>query len=111
MKRILSLAIVVLLVSCNERKAASAKEVLANPSVFDGKEVTISGTVWETYSFIGFKYYKIKDGAGEIVVIPVSETPASGQSVKVKGSVKKIQRIGNNPMIVIIEEERASKES
>ena len=45
------------------------KRIVENPRDYDGKTVTVSGEVRETFSLIIVKYFIVADRTGEITVI------------------------------------------
>ena len=90
--------------SCNRWKAVPIGTILENPSSFDGKVVTVSGKVVQTFSIIHLRYFVIDDGTGRIPVIPARSMPQEGAEVRVTGVVKHAFTLLGKTMVVIIEE-------
>lgn len=78
--------------------------ILDNPRDFDNRTVTISGQVKDRISLLIIKYFIVQDGTGEIVVITNRAMPAVGTKVRVKGTIKEAYSLGDEQMIVLVEE-------
>ena len=67
----------------------SAKEIIENPTRFEGKVVRVRGEVSYVLKvpLIGMRIYKIQDDTGEIAVLSSGELPEMGSTLLVKGSV------------------------
>ena len=68
--------------------------IVAAPSRYDGKEVTVKGMVNSTSdirlsSGAGSRSYTLKEGNVEIVVVPRESLPARGQTYTVTGKVSR----------------------
>lgn len=85
------------------------RKILENAKAYDGREVTVRGRVVQTISFLGVKYYKLRDETGEIAVIPDRELPPEGTEKRVHGVVEHLFSIGDLKMVVIYEGRRAKK--
>ncbi len=95
MKRVLSIIVLsalILLVfttiGCS--RATSIGDILANPSQYEGKDLTIKGTVGETawFALVEKGAYQLGDGSGTIWVITNQPPPQKGQSISTKGKVQ-----------------------
>jgi hypothetical protein len=85
-------------------------EILKNPRDYDGKTVTISGEVKDRISLVFIKYFMVQDNTGEIFVITGRAMPLKGSTVRVKGTVQEAYSIGDEQMIVLVEEYVKGKE-
>jgi hypothetical protein len=114
MKRVLSiivLSVLILLVfttiGCN--RATRIGDILDNPSQYEGKDLTIRGTVGETAWFVlvGKGAYQLGDGSGNIWVITSQPPPQKGQSISAKGKVQSAFSIaGQSYGTVLVETQR-----
>lgn len=68
------------------------------------EEVTVSGTVTQTFSLLVIKYFTLRDNTGEITVVTERPLPREGQRLKVQGVVKEAFAIGTESLLVIQEE-------
>jgi hypothetical protein len=73
-------------VSC--ASATKISDVVGNKSNYEGKEITIKGTVGESIWISEKGAYKLDDGSGTIWVIATEPPPKQGQSVTTKGKVQ-----------------------
>jgi hypothetical protein len=83
----LALAVLaVVLVGCAERKKIS--EINADPGRYRNNDVTIAGTVTESYGALGMGAYQIDDGTGHMWVLSErSGVPGKGSRVAVTGRI------------------------
>ena len=51
------------------------------------------------------KYFVIKDGTGEIVVVTEKPLPKEGTKITVKGTVQEAFSIGDKQLLVVVENE------
>ena len=100
---IMTLGIMVLVAGCSYAKISDIK---ANPSQYEGKVVTVSGTVNETYwlSILSTGAYQIDDGSGTIWVVVEKAPPAKGEKTTVKGKVTTAVTIGDRSFGTVITE-------
>ncbi|GIU82393.1 MAG: hypothetical protein D6687_11790 [Acidobacteria bacterium] len=109
---LLILALSLLSAACPSRTMIG--EIEANPSKFDGKKVTIAGTVENSFGVSapiikGFRggAYKVNDGTGEIWVLTNNAVPSKGARVGIKGKIQTGVTInGRNYGLALIEEDR-----
>lgn len=78
-------------------------KIYAAPREYDGRNVTVSGTVTSGMNLILLKYFFLKDDTGEIPVITGGVVPAPGEKVTVTGEVKEAFALGDQRLIVIVE--------
>lgn len=84
-------------------------DVLSNSSHYEGKEITIKGTVGETVwlAAVDRGTYQLGDGTGTIWVITTQSPPQKGQSVSTTGKVQAAYSIlGRSYGTVLIETKR-----
>jgi hypothetical protein len=78
-------------------------KVKTSPRDFDGKQITVKGTVTESANLIFVKYFVLRDGTGEIPVVTVRTLPRQGEIIAVKGNVQEAFAVGDQRLIVIVE--------
>lgn len=69
--------------------------VLADPSRYRNDEVSLHGTVVDSYSIANRGAYQISDGTGRLWVISSHGVPRTGADVKVKGHIREGANLGN----------------
>jgi len=70
-------------------------QVLADPSQYRNKEVKLSGSVVDSYSFVGRGAYRLDDRTGQLWVVSDKGVPRQGAKVDVKGTVREGFDIGS----------------
>jgi hypothetical protein len=75
-----------------------AADIKRDPASFEGKEVTIKGTVREVTKLpiVELKTYVLADSTGEITVTTKSTPPAKGARLIVRGEVSSAAIIGGH---------------
>lgn len=114
MKRVLGiilLLVLILLVFTSTGCIFNTKigDILANPSQYEGKDLTIKGTVGETawLAMVEKGAYQLGDGSGTIWVITSQPPPQKGQSISTKGKVQSAFSIaGQSYGTVLVETQR-----
>jgi len=114
MKRVLSIVVISVLIllvftttGCS--RATRIGDILANPSQYEGKELTIRGTVGETawFALLEKGAYQLGDGSGNIWVVTSQPPPQEGQSISAKGNVQAAFSIaGQSYGTVLVETQR-----
>ena len=66
----------------------SINQILVDPSRYQNREVRVSGSVAESYSFAGRGAYRIDDQSGQLWVISERGVPRKGARVIVKGRIR-----------------------
>jgi hypothetical protein len=89
---ILLLSIVILSTAC---ASVTINKVLADPTRYRDKEITVSGQVSDSYSVASRGAYKIRDGSGELWVVSEQGVPRTGAEVKVTGRVREGYNVGS----------------
>ena len=69
--------------------------ILADPSRYRNNEVTLKGTVVDSYSVLDRGAYQISDGTGRLWIVSSHGVPRTGASVKVIGRVREGANLGN----------------
>jgi len=77
--------------------------ILKNPRAYEVKELTIAGKVTDRTSLIVVKYFRLRDGTGEIMVVTDKTLPAVGSSLRVRGKVMEAFSIGTEQLLVFVE--------
>ncbi|HNX50408.1 MAG TPA: hypothetical protein PLS53_07670 [Thermoanaerobaculaceae bacterium] len=101
---VLALAAVVLTVACGSLFPTKIGDLKANPGKYEGKVVTISGTVTASANVLFVKGFWVEDGSGKILVVPKAGVPQEGEKVTVKGKVEQILAIGSASTVVFHQE-------
>ena len=81
-------------------------KILADPRAYAGKTVTVSGEVTQMFSLVFIKYFRVRDETGEIVIVTDKPLPKLGTKIKVKGTVQEAFSIGDQQLIVIVEQSK-----
>jgi hypothetical protein len=68
--------------------ARSVNQILADPSRYQNREVRVSGSVVDSYSFGNRGAYRIQDDAAQLWVVSDQGVPRKGARVTVKGTVR-----------------------
>ena len=85
-------------------------KIVKDPKVYQGKMITIKGTVTERVQFMVMKYFKLKDRTGEIMVITENQLPSIGDKITVKGMVHDAFSLGGEQLLVFIEKDSGKPE-
>ncbi len=88
-----------------QARHTSIEKILSNPSVYQGKEVTVEGEVTDRTAFFGaVKFFKVKDKTGEIIVSTKRSLPDVKSTARVKGKVDETFPVGDQKLPVLVEE-------
>ena len=71
---------------------------------YDGRTVTVIGTVQERIDVPSIKCYVLNDGTGSIGVVTKGRLPLVGQKVLAKGRVQRSFTIGARKLAVVLEQ-------
>ena len=74
--------------------ARSVNQILADPSRYRNREVRVSGSVAESYSFANRGAYRIDDQSGQLWVVSDRGVPRKGARVTVKGTIREGFNLG-----------------
>ena len=88
----------------------SAGDIQRSPASFEGKEVTVRGTVNEVTKLpiVELKSYTILDPTGEIRVTTRGAVPAKGERVAVRGVVSSTAIVGGHSLGLHLSERERS---
>ena len=75
--------------------ATTINQVKADPSRFRDREVTISGTVSNSFSALTRGIYLVKDDTGELWVYSDRGVPRNGARVTAKGTIREGFNLGS----------------
>jgi hypothetical protein len=81
-------------------------DILASPSKYNEKTVTIKGKVAESLIVLNTGYFVLSDGTESIIVVPSKTFPRVGEEVKVSGQVKNAFVIGEKSLTVVEERDK-----
>lgn len=63
-------------------------DVMADPSRYADRNITLKGAVVESYSVAGHGFYRLEDTTGKLWIFSARGVPRKGAYVQVKGKVK-----------------------
>jgi hypothetical protein len=83
------------------------RELLDDPSRYDGKTVRIRGEVQGSAGGLGVGAYEVKDKTGTLTVVSdKAEPPRTGAEIGVKGKFQALLSLGFKSLAVLREEDR-----
>jgi hypothetical protein len=94
-------AAAVLLAGCGSVRIA---RINADPSRYQNRQVSVTGTVVNAVGLMGTGGYKVDDGTGTIAVISSTGVPSSGSRVTVTGTVMSAGVVLGRPIGTAIRE-------
>lgn len=77
--------------------------ILGDLRAWDGRPVTVRGTVTNRLSIAGFKSYDIEDESGSIKIVTQRGIPPAGEVVTVTGVVNSVFTVGTMDFTIIME--------
>lgn len=97
MQRITHVRVFAVIVTLAATMACATKvnAVLADPSRYRDREVTISGEVRDSYSIMTTGVYRIEDKTGSLWVYSDKGLPRTGARVSVTGTIREGFNLGN----------------
>ncbi len=95
-----------MLSGCSGLFSTPIGKILADPRAYAGKTVTVSGEVTQIFSLVFLKYFRVRDETGEIVIVTDKPLPKVGTKISVKGTVQEAFSIGDQQLIVIVEQSK-----
>ncbi len=93
--------------ACERLSAKKIGKVVGELDAWDGRTVTVMGTVQERIDVPSIKCYILTDGSGSIGVVTRGRLPQVGQKLLAKGRVQRSFSIGSRKLTVIIENPEA----
>ncbi|HEV7373453.1 MAG TPA: hypothetical protein VGN95_01945 [Pyrinomonadaceae bacterium] len=91
-----------LFTACPQRESIS--KIMADPGRYRNKEVSIVGTVTDSYGVLGQGTYEIDDGTGRMWVATRRGVPSRGSHVGAKGRILSGGNFGGRNFGTILEE-------
>ncbi len=84
------------------------RELLDDPSRYDGKTVRVKGEVQGSIGGLGVGAYEIKDETGTLAVVTEeADPPRTGANIGVKGKFQALLNLGFRSLSVLREEDRS----
>jgi hypothetical protein len=84
------------------------RDLLNDPSHYDGKTVRIEGNVKGSVGGLGVGAYEVNDNTGTLTVVSQAESPPrTGSKVEVKGKFQALLSLGFKSLAVLREESRS----
>jgi hypothetical protein len=100
------IAAVIILAGC--AGVTPIRDLLNDPSRYDGKTVRIEGEVQGSAGGLGVGAYEVKDETGRLTVVSDErDPPRSGAKVGVKGKFQALLSLGIKSLAVLREESRS----
>jgi hypothetical protein len=90
------------LTACPNRETIS--KINADPGRYMNKEVTVAGTVTDSYGLLNMGAYEIDDGTGRLLVVTRRGVPARGSKVGAKGRIQTGVSYGGRSYGTVLEE-------
>ncbi len=82
------------------------RDLLNDPSEYDGKTVRIEGKVRGSAGGLGVGAYEVEDKTGRLTVVSEDDPPRTGANVGVKGKFQALLSLGVKSLAVLREESR-----
>lgn len=107
-RTLVKLAPLVILAGC--AGVTPIRDLLNDPSHYDGKTVRIQGNVKGAVGGLGVGAYEVNDNTGTLTVVSQQESPPrTGSKVEVKGKFQALLSLGFKSLAVLKEESRNLK--
>ena len=90
--------------ACEHFLTTPIGKIIEKPRDYADKTVVVSGKVTEVFGLVFVKYFVIQDETGKITVISDKPLPAKGSELKVRGVVKEAFSLGDQQLLVIVEQ-------
>jgi hypothetical protein len=103
-RRTSALAAILLLTGC--AGVTPIRDLLNDPSEYDGKTVRIEGKVRGAAGGLGVGAYEVEDETGRLTVVSENDPPRTGAEVGVKGKFQALLSLGIKSLAVLREESR-----
>src|SRR5437868_13064953 len=82
---IILLAVALFVTACPQRDTIS--RINADPGRYRNKEVSVAGTVTDSYGLLNYGVYEIDDGTGRLIVVTQRGVPSRGSKVGARGHI------------------------
>jgi hypothetical protein len=100
----LILAAAMLATACGSLFPTKISDLKADPGKYEGKVVTIKGTVTASANVLFVKGFWVEDESGKILVVPKAGVPKEGEQITVRGKVEQVLAIGSSSTVVFHQE-------
>ncbi|MBD0372758.1 MAG: hypothetical protein ICV60_18080 [Pyrinomonadaceae bacterium] len=87
---------------CPQRETIS--KINADPARYSKKDVSVAGTVRDSYGFLNYGVYELDDGTGRLLVITERGVPSRGSKVGAKGRIYTGASYGGRSFGTVLEE-------
>lgn len=82
---------------------ASIQELTSVPAAWEGRQVSVTGTVADRLAVLGYGGFVLQDAAGrQVVVLGQSNPAAPGQTMQVEGTFVTAIAVGNLSMAAVL---------
>jgi hypothetical protein len=109
MKRLMTIAALLFVPACaTSLRNPSIAELRDHPGRYQDHTVSVSGVVTTSWGapLVPFRFYRVDDGTGEVVVFSQSSRmPARGEQVRVRGRVDDVAVLGGQTVGLHLREE------
>jgi hypothetical protein len=95
--------------ACPQRETIS--KINADPGRYRDRDVTVAGTVTDSYGLLNYGVYEIDDGTGKLLVVTQRGVPARGAKVGAKGRVNTGFNYGGRSFGTVLEERERRAQS
>ena len=96
---------------CKLSRPPTVAEILKEPAKYEGKPISVKGTVREPLQFFGHGVCKLDDGTGKLTVITAGTSRSNGAEATITGTVESAFTLGDNTLVVLVEQgAKAEKE-
>lgn len=87
-KQIVTGAVLAVALAVSGCATKTVNDVLADPSRYAERNITLEGRVVESYSVAGNGFYRLEDTTGRLWILSTRGVPRKGATVRVKGRVQ-----------------------
>lgn len=96
------------LLGCPQRH--SIGEILTDPGYYHNKEVTVTGTVTQSWGFLGTGVYELDDGTGRLWVYSDRRgVPSQGARVGAAGTIVPTLSLGGRNFVTVLKEQERKR--
>lgn len=99
---IVLLAVAFFVTACPQRETIS--RINADPGRYRNKEVSVAGTVTDSYGLLNYGVYEIDDGTGRLLVVTQRGVPSRGSKVGARGHIYTGASYGGRSFGTVLEE-------
>ena len=92
------------LTGCRLGRGPTIAEILAEPGKYEGKTISVKGTVRTPVQVAGMGGMVLEDETGKLTVLTAGTSRAAGSEVTIRGTVEIPLNFGNKKVVVLKEE-------